>query len=424
MKKNKITDTRSAAHSSSVYRGGGSRRLTEELNLLSLLLLITLLLPALAACTDSTLPDDADGNGTSALPGTATPEGGDQPGVTLTLDNPVIAISGINATAKTKAAPGTREATTPTISTGDIDADDIRNITLDVDLMTADGNVTQSSAYTYRKVNGSGKIWTVKSSYSPLIVRGGTGHYYMRATASVQLTSGRSFNVCYTGTAKVEQDLSAIGTAATFTFGGSMKPYASAVNVALKDADGKVLDASSGYWVYLRGMATIIADFNEDNSIIWTEGEDTHPKYSTDGYYSKDNDGAFTDVMPGIVPAQWKFDEHDYLSTTPNTSDPDILGDGLTLFSIYKEPNGFGSLDSPDETHGLPTNASASYHVKMPADPATGLPAKTYTLAPGKAYTFTLTLNGDKTATISSIEVSDFEDAKKEDGNDDIIEIG
>ena len=331
-------------------------------------------------------------------------------------------VLGINATAKTKAAPGTREASIPT---GDINANDIRNITLNVDLMTATGNVTQSSAYTYADANGStGKVWTVESGYSPLTVRGGTGYYYMRTVATVTLTSGRIFSVCYAGTAKVEQATSAASTAATFNFSGSLKPYASAVNVALKDADGKVLDASSGYWVYLRGMATIIADFNDDDSIIWTEGEDAHPKYSTDGYYSKDNDAAFTDVMPGIVPAQWKFDEHDYLSTTPNTSDPDILGDGLTLFSIYKEPDGFGSLNSPDETHGLPTNASAAYHVKMPADPTTGLPTKTYTLAPGKAYTFTLTLNGDKTATISSIEVSDFEDAKKDDGSDDIIEIG
>ena len=383
------------------------------------LVFTTALLALFAACTDGTLSDDTG----SITPGTATPEGGDQPGVALTLGQPVIAISSIGATASTKAT-----------------GDNIQFIQLYVDLMKADGTVTQSSSYTYTDA-ASGKVWTVTEGFSPLTVHGGAGNYYMRTMAKVQRADGGAmFYVCYHGTAQVQPSSASggtpsgtpstpSGTAATFTFNGSLTPYTSAVSVQLKDANGKVLDVNSGYRIYLRGMTQTDIN-NAGTDIAWTD-DGNRPKYNNASSYPNSNAHAafagnvwtFVNIVSGTVPARWEAGGDGYLDTGSSGSpdSPAILGAEGYLFSIYKAPEDGNELDANDPG-GLPTNASATYHVKPPTDSGTGQP-RTYLLELGKTYTFTVTLNG-KSAFITGITVADFVTAQKPEGGDDIIEIG
>ena len=350
---------------------------------------LLLMLPAgLTSCTatDDTGPTPSLPP-TATTPGTATPEGGDQPGVTISLTQPRITIGGIDAEAKA----GTRAM---------IDPDDIYTIELYVDLLDKDEKVKQSCNYNYDKGNGTG--WAF-SSASPLMVHGGTGIYYMRATAIVNKYH-KAFFVSYSGTAAVAAD-------GTFTFSDNLKPYASQVTVELKGADGNALTDAGDYRVVLRGMTATDWKYQDENNlgfIVWmSTGGTSCPKHNAKGRYTFFyNDGTFSDILPGTVPAKWYDGADAYNTSSPIEGNDDTQwGSDNILFSIYKIPAGGGDFEL-DPATGLPTNASAEYHVTVAGD-------KKYTLAPGKSYTFTLKLNADKKFSIEAfddITVGDFGD--------------
>lgn len=359
--------------------------------------LMVLLLPlALASCTttDDATPQLLPGN--PSIPGTASPEGGDQPGVSISLTQPRITIGGINAEAKA----GTRAATI------DPEADAIH---LYVDLMDKDEKVKQSCYYTYYPHTQ----WEL-SSVAPLMVHGGTGLYYMRVAAYIEGKDRKELRVCYSGTAIVAAD-------GTFTFTDNLKPYTSQVTIELKGADGNELTDADDYMVVLRGMVKTDWRFKDDdnNVVSWTgTGNISHPEYNAAGdYYDSDdnyhNNGIFYDIIPGTVPAKWYNGADGYNTPGPIESYATTqLGSDEILFSIYKKPAN-GSGFTYDDVTGFPKNASAEYHVKIAAD-------KKYTLEAGKSYSFTLKLNADKTFHIekfNDITVGDF----GEGGN---IEIG
>ncbi len=347
--------------------------------------LMALLLPlALTSCTatDDATPQLLPGN--PNIPGTASPEGGDQPGVSIQLTQPRITISGINAEAKA----GTRAK---------INSNNIDNIELYVDLLDENENVKQSSYYEYFTND-----WIFSGSSTPLKVHGGTGLYFMRAVASVTTNDKGTFQVCYSGTAGVAED-------GTFTFSKSLKPYASSVTVILKGADGKELVDPNDYAIVLRGIAGVQRNFNSiSGCVAWTTGSTSRPEYSAnDHYYTSDGSNTFHDILPGNVPATWYQGADSYGPASIEGDDSSLLGSDEILFSIYKNAKGL------DSTTGIPSSASAKYHVKIAAN-------KKYTLEAGKSYTFTLKLNADKTFHIEKfddITVGDF----GEGGN---IEIG
>lgn len=381
-------------------------------------LLALLLMATLAACTPSATTDDP------IAPGTATPEGGNQPGVTIALSQPVISLEGVTA------------ATGKTRAEGVIPSDNIEMIILLVDLLKADGTVSQSSAYYYINSQDWSLLCNVSAPYdallensfdqfsqgfpkdlSPITVLGGEGVYYMRATALViTLTYDRlPTSYSYTGTATVNTD-------GSFALDGNLKPYISAFDITLKDADGKTLTTNSGdYRTYLRGAAKSLiksSQISENNFIVvWTE-DGTRPEYCAYGGYTFiTGSGTFLNVIPSTVPARWNEGSDGYISTgtTPGTFGND---DGI-LFSIYRKPaDGYLNSAGPGK---LPTNAAATYHVPASAlaNAINGSTGNTLTLAPGKIYALTITLNRGAEATITDITVGDFQDA----GADGKIEL-
>lgn len=354
-----------------------------------------------------------------ALPGNASPNGGNEPGVEFTLTTPVISIG-----ATAQPSPSTRVG--------------IKTITLNVDLLKADGTVTQSCRYQYDDESDNQTtdgVWTVETQKdgksAPLRVNGGNGVYYMRASAYVSTFStadenSRYLTMSYTGTATVTGDQTDAG--ATFTFGKSLSPYTAAIEVCLADADGNEIRSNDGdvatranaYEIYPRGMVTTQVSQGAI-SYKWISDR-TRPvrcsastKYNRIGCLSQTGPARYTavDVLPGIVPGCWPAAiTYLDLAYTPYKADADytdFLGDTdgkHLLFSIYQkaEPNG-GGLTTNDVTGlpNVPVEIKKIYHVTAPTTGGiTG-----YTLAPGKLYRFNVSL-GRKSASIVSIAVSDF----------------
>ena len=311
-----------------------------------------------------------DDMATTVEPGTATPEGGNTPGVEITLNNPVITLTGIGADAETRAAA--------TVTPSDI--------YLYVSLMDKSGKVTQSGKYNYVS-----SAWTAST---PITVRGGAGTYYMRATANVTTSDGVYMQTCYSGTATVTAD-------GTFKPDGALAPFDAQMTVTLKDADGNALTSvSSGtYSVCMRGAAQTgvgLADYE----VVWTN-DGTRPAYSTTGLYSYkwiDADGSpviFDTLMPGKVPSKWNAEETQY------TSGADLGSDDI-LLTVYK------NVTEQDATR-LPTTFGTSWDV-TPLN-SDGSPMK-LTLEAGKRYDITITVNGSDAKITSFVTTGlDFEDA-------------
>ncbi len=199
-----------------------------------------------------------DDMATTVAPGTATPEGGNTPGVEITLNNPVITLTGIGADAETRAA-----ATVTPI-----------NIYLSVSLMDNSGKVTRSGYYYYSSVSST---WT---AYTPITVRGGAGTYYMRAMAEVTTSAGVNMLTCYSGTATVTAD-------GTFTPDGALAPFDAQMTVTLKDANGNALKSVSdgdNYSVCMRGAA-LTSIVPGDSGVVWTD-DGTRPAYCAYDSYS------------------------------------------------------------------------------------------------------------------------------------------
>lgn len=380
-----------------------------------------------------------------ALPGNASPNGGNEPGVEFTLTTPVISI-GATAQPSPAARAGSAAQSRAAAVTSSID---INEIELYVDLLKADGTVTQSCCYRYadgsndQTANGTWAVDTKKDGNpAPLRVNGGNGVYYMRASAYVSTfntaaENNRYLRMAYTGTATVTGDQTSDG--ATFTFGKSLSPFTAAVEVCLTDADGNEINNSSGddathsdaYEVYLRGMTTTRV-FSGEISPEWID-DGTRPvrrladtKYNKIGCLSLTDVARYTavDVLPGSVPGCWNItdtstDLDAYIPYSQADADAgkyngfrgDTDGKHL-LFSIYQKenPSGNGADDLTTDDAGLPndpTQIKKTYHVAAP----TGTDGKIgYTLAPGKLYHFNVSL-GSKSASIVSIDVSDFVDA-------------
>ena len=250
--------------------------------------------------------------------GTASPEGGNQPGVSLVLNHPVITISGMGATTTT------RNGST-------ISADGISAIDLYVDMLTPAGTATQSSHYTY-----NGGSWSTAPGTAPITVHGGTGNYRMRAAAAVTLAGGApTIYVCYTGMGIV-----AGSTTGTFSFDEHLAPYTAAVKVVLKDADGQELDSSSNYTTTLLGMsATTGFIMSDDGKVNWTTTAPFHPEYTT------------TAISPIQAAANG--------STTFYNLVPGTLGDDTGIFSISRQSG--GSAINVASTKSYPLDAGKLY---------------------------------------------------------------
>lgn len=311
-----------------------------------------------------------DDMATTVAPGTATPEGGNTPGVEITLNNPVITLTGIGADAETRAAA--------TVTPSDI--------YLYVSLMNASKTVTQSGYYDYRN-----STWTAST---PITVRGGAGTYYMRAMAIVIIPDGVYMLTCYSGTATVTAD-------GTFTPDGALAPYDAQMKVTLKDADGNALKSVLGgtYSVYMRG-ATMTGYGENDFAVTWTD-DGSRPAYVTPDSYSYkeiDTSGStviFDTLMPGTVPSKWNTDETQY------TSGSGTFGSDNILLTVYKNPN------APYDATGIPTAFDASWDVK---------PTSKLTLAAGKRYDVTVTVNGSD-AKITSISTANLDFVDADSGN-------
>lgn len=310
-----------------------------------------------------------DDMATTVAPGTATPEGGNTPGVEITLNNPVITLTGIGADAETRADIATPKA-----------------IYLLVSLMDKTGTVTRSGYYFYPSASSA---WTAST---PITVRGGAGTYYMRAMAEVITSAGVNMLTCYSGTATVTAD-------GTFTPDGALAPFDAQMTVTLKDANGNALKSVSdgdNYSVCMRGAA-LTSIVPGDSGVVWTD-DGTRPAYCAyDSYSYKEINTAgspviFSTLMPGTVPAKWKEYADAY-----GTSDSGTFGDDAILLTVYK------NVTEKDATTELPTKYTASWDVKLTSK---------LTLAAGKRYDVTVTVNGSD-AKITSIvtENLDFEDA-------------
>lgn len=378
-----------------------------------------------------------------ALPGNASPNGGNEPGVEFTLTTPVISI-GATAQSSPAARAGSAAQSRAAAVTSSID---IYTITLYVDLLKADGTVTQSCCYQYtdgnndQTANGTWAVVTQEGGKpAPLRVNGGNGVYYMRASAyvvtfSTAAENNRYLRMAYTGTATVTGHQTSDG--ATFTFGKSLSPYTAAVEVCLTAADGNEINSSSGdaathsnaYEVYLRGMTTTRV-FSGAISYEWIDDGTRPVRILADTKYNKIECLSLTgparytavDVLPGSVPGCWNItntrtDLDAYIPYSQADADAgkyngfrgDTDGKHL-LFSIYQKANPNGADDLATDATGLPndpTQIKKTYHVAG----TTGTDGKIgYTLAPGKLYRFNVSL-GSKSASIVSIDVSDFVDA-------------
>lgn len=327
--------------------------------------------------------------------GSASLEGGSQPGVNITLTQPVLSIAGIDAT--TRAA----------MTRGDVTTNNVAGITaidLYIDLMKADQTVTKSTIYRYNNPGGTGSTggtgnWTLFPGSKPLTVTGGAGIYYMRAAARVKVGDKKTMMTSYTGTANVKAD-------GTFKLNGNLVPYTAAVVVTLKDKDGRVLDTSTGqgYSIAPTGIATTSFTTNDD-AVTWT-ADNLCPAFFLNKSENIYADGAATadaySLVPGTVPSTWYREGDGYDSSATTGSDSKVSqGSNDVLFTITK-----AAVSGGDPTTG-------TWTVKR-----TGT-AQKLTLAPGKLYKFTITLDG-RDASISSITAGDFEDA----GEDDKIIIG
>lgn len=391
-----------------------------------------------ASCQNNIAEPEPEQPVNPALPGNASPNGGNEPGVEFTLTTPVISI-GATAQPSPSARAGSAAQSR---AAADIDLKGIKTITLNVDLLKADGTVTQSCRYQYTDESNTDAIdgtWTVKTKKdekpAPLRVNGGNGVYYMRASAyvatfSTNAENSRYLKMSYTGTATVTGDQTSAG--ATFTFGKSLSPYTAAVEVRLTDADGNEISSNSGdvatranaYGVYLRGMA--ITSYSQGAISYQWISDGTRPvriladtKYNNIFCLSKTGPARYTgvDVLPGSVPGCWNITNAstDLAYTPYSQADAEagkytgFLGDTdgkHLLFSIYQKANPNGNALTTDDATGLPNvpaEIKKAYHV---AAPTTG-GITGYTLAPGKLYRFNVSL-GSKPASIVSIDVSDF----------------
>lgn len=313
--------------------------------------------------------------------GTATPEGGNQPGVSIKLTAPVISLFGKDLQ-----------------NYGDDIREDLSfnrdciSAFLYVDLMKADGTVTESSLYSYDDLLIPG-YWKCKSGSDCLTVNGGEGVYYMRAVVrlhvmhSMDLSKSSVRYTCYSGTATVSAD-------GQFCLNGPLQPYNTAVTFTLKDSDGQLLkgDEEKYYNVAPTGIA-VDQQLSNGNIIEWTD-DSTRPKYALSTVsctYEKGNhsDWAYS-LAPGIVPNTWYEDEEDYDPlATPDTPDKVAQGSQEVLFSVNLCPQGF-------------LNPMQTWIVKRIG------PSQKFTLEVGKHYHFTLRLSADgPEAFIDSIEEFD-----------------
>lgn len=373
-------------------------------SLSALLALATLLL--MASCQGNTAEPELEQPTNPALPGNASPNGGNEPGVEFALTTPVISIGGATAT--------TRNA---------VSLKGVSEIDLYADLQKRDGTVTQSCHYKYTDTDTTDDelgTWEVvtkmaddATSPAPLYVNGGSGNYHMRAAARVTDNGGRrNFSVFYNGIAIVAADQMTSG--ATFTFAKNMTPTTAAIEVNLVDAM-----SADEYSVYLRGMTTtkFSSPVDSPDAVIWTSTGSICPVRSLNGttYVEATDQGqtetavyAAFNVLPGSVPGCWNTQETEgnaaYTRYTAGANYDGFLGntDGANrLFTIYEKATP-GTTLTVDASTGLPsdpTQIAKTYHVIAPAGG--------YVIDFGKLYRFNISTGG-KSAKIVNIDVSDF----------------
>lgn len=340
-----------------------------------LLLLLTL---ALSACTNQLDPLDAD------------PEQV-YPPITLGVPTVKVSTNGADGNAAATRAAGddiTRAAA------GEIPIIPMPGSNFILELIDKDGDVVATTRYLFSKANpnvsGSQPGWAIftKDGAQPITVTGGARQYRARAYGIIGYNDGEMLYAASVG---------AIDVSADGSFSLTLAPQSARIKVILRNATGSPVPSPNGEWYTVTCTGIPCVDMISGGFDLsklpvpggtWTLTPAANPWFAGSFF-----EGNFTIAAGYFMPGA-----HTATKGIGGTYAPADTGSNTTLFSLQKKDAGVTPIGS------LLLVPFPSY-----IDAAGTVQYRSFTLAAGKSYTFTLLIDGEQ-VTIQRITVGSFEE--------------